>query len=71
MTKRKQQQKQHVVFSARILQCVKGCPVNINIPGFISELVKGNVEGAYQGNQLSIQHITGCMWSCMSTGEPV
>lgn len=29
-------------------QCVKGCPVNINIPGFISELVKGNVEGAYQ-----------------------
>ena len=28
-------------------QCVKGCPVSINIPGFISELVKGNVEGAY------------------------
>ena len=24
-------------------QCVKGCPVNIDIPGFIKELAEGNV----------------------------
>lgn len=29
-------------------QCVKGCPVSINIPGFIAEVKKGNIEGAYQ-----------------------
>ena len=29
-------------------QCVKGCPVSINIPKFIQELKEGNVEAAYQ-----------------------
>ncbi|WP_044912719.1 NADPH-dependent glutamate synthase [Butyrivibrio sp. WCE2006] len=29
-------------------QCVKGCPVSINIPKFIQELKEGNVESAYQ-----------------------
>ncbi|WP_026494740.1 NADPH-dependent glutamate synthase [Butyrivibrio sp. WCD3002] len=29
-------------------QCVKGCPVSINIPKFIMELKEGNVEKAYQ-----------------------
>ena len=28
-------------------QCVKGCPVSIDIPGFIGEIAKDNVEGAY------------------------
>lgn len=27
-------------------QCVKGCPVSINIPGFIAEVKEGNFEGA-------------------------
>ena len=29
-------------------QCVKGCPVSINIPGFIQEVKAGNIEAAYQ-----------------------
>ncbi len=28
-------------------RCVSGCPVNVNIPGFISKIVVGNVDGAY------------------------
>ena len=29
-------------------QCVKGCPVSINIPGFIKEVKEGNFEAAYE-----------------------
>ncbi|MDY5846387.1 MAG: NADPH-dependent glutamate synthase [Bariatricus sp.] len=29
-------------------QCVKGCPVGINIPGFIHEVKEGNIEEAYK-----------------------
>ena len=29
-------------------QCVKGCPVSINIPGFIENVKNGNFEEAYQ-----------------------
>ncbi len=29
-------------------QCVKGCPVAINIPGFIEQVKEGNIENAYQ-----------------------
>lgn len=29
-------------------QCVKGCPVAIDIPGFISKVKTGDIEGAYQ-----------------------
>ena len=29
-------------------QCRKGCPVSVNIPGFIQRLKDGDVEGAYQ-----------------------
>ena len=28
-------------------QCMKGCPVSINIPGFITEVKEGNFEAAY------------------------
>lgn len=28
-------------------QCVKGCPVNIDIPSFIGKVAEGDVEGAY------------------------
>ncbi len=29
-------------------RCIKGCPVAINIPAFIQEIIAGNVEQAYQ-----------------------
>lgn len=29
-------------------QCIKGCPVAIDIPGFIEKVKEGDVEGAYQ-----------------------
>ena len=29
-------------------QCIKGCPVAINIPGFIEKVKEGDIEGAYQ-----------------------
>ena len=29
-------------------QCVKGCPVSINIPGFVEKVKEGNIEEAYQ-----------------------
>ena len=29
-------------------QCIKGCPVAINIPGFIEKIKEGNIEDAYQ-----------------------
>lgn len=29
-------------------QCVKGCPVAINIPGFVEQVKNGDMEGAYQ-----------------------
>lgn len=29
-------------------QCIKGCPVAINIPGFIDKVKQGDIEGAYQ-----------------------
>ncbi|MCR5802734.1 MAG: NADPH-dependent glutamate synthase [Clostridia bacterium] len=34
-------------------QCVTGCPVNINIPGFISRLKENDIEGAYDVLSLS------------------
>lgn len=29
-------------------RCIEGCPVSINIPGFIQEVKAGNIEAAYQ-----------------------
>lgn len=29
-------------------QCIKGCPVSINIPGFIAQVKDGNIEEAYK-----------------------
>ena len=29
-------------------KCIQGCPVSINIPGFISKIKVGDIEGAYE-----------------------
>lgn len=29
-------------------QCVEGCPVNVDIPGFIKEIVNGDIQAAYK-----------------------
>ena len=29
-------------------QCIKGCPVSINIPGFVEKVKEGDIEAAYQ-----------------------
>ena len=29
-------------------KCIAGCPVGINIPGFIREIMEGNIKGAFQ-----------------------
>ncbi len=34
-------------------RCMQGCPVSINIPGFIAKLKEGDVEGAYEVISLS------------------
>lgn len=35
-------------FECKNPTCVQGCPVNIDIPGFISEIKKGDIESAYK-----------------------
>ena len=37
-------------------KCVQGCPVSINIPGFISKVKEGDIEGAYQVIGESLPH---------------
>ena len=64
-------------------KCVEGCPVSINIPGFIAELKEGNVEGAYKviGESSALPAVCGrvcpqesqCEGKCIRgiKGEPV
>ena len=64
-------------------KCVEGCPVNIDIPGFISRLKESDVEGAYNviGLSSSLPAICGrvcpqetqCEGKCIRgiKGEPV
>ena len=36
-------------------QCIKGCPVSINIPGFIEKVKEGDIEAAYQVIEMCIR----------------
>ena len=51
-------------------RCIQGCPVSINIPGFISHVKEGNIEEAYKVIGES-SALTCYLWPCMSTGVPV
>ena len=51
-------------------KCMGGCPVSINIPGFIKEVEAGNFEAA--ANVIAESFRTSCsMWPCVPAGEPV
>ena len=50
-------------------KCVEGCPVSINIPGFIEHVKEGNMEEAYKVIGL-VFRTSGYLWSCMSAGDP-
>lgn len=64
-------------------QCVKGCPVSINIPGFVEQVKEGNFEKAYEiiGESSALPAICGrvcpqesqCEGKCIRgiKGEPV
>ena len=64
-------------------QCVKGCPVGINIPGFIHEVKEGNIEEAYKiiGQSSALPAVCGrvcpqesqCEGKCIRgiKGEPI
>ena len=64
-------------------QCIKGCPVGINIPAFIHEVIEGNIEEAYKiiGQSSALPAVCGrvcpqesqCEGKCIRgiKGEPV
>lgn len=64
-------------------KCIQGCPVSINIPGFIKEVKEGNIEEAYKviGHASALPAICGrvcpqesqCEGQCIRgiKGEPV
>ncbi len=64
-------------------KCIEGCPVSINIPGFIKEVKEGNIEEAYKviGQSSALPAICGrvcpqesqCEGKCIRgiKGEPV
>ena len=47
-------------------KCMEGCPVSINIPGFVHEVKEGNFEKAYQ-----IIGESSALRTCMSSGDTV
>ena len=67
---RKKQWKRHRdALAVRNAKCVEGCPVSINIPGFIEQIKEGNIEEAYKVIGL-VFRTSGYLWTCMSAGDP-
>ena len=38
----------YLFINCKNAKCIEGCPVNINIPGFISKVKENDIEGAYE-----------------------
>ena len=69
--------------SCKNAKCVQGCPVNIDIPGFVKEVKEGNFEAAYKviGKSSSLPAVCGrvcpqesqCEGKCIRgiKGEPI
>ena len=51
-------------------KCVEGCPVSINIPGFIEQIKEGKIEEAIQSDRI-IFRTSSYLRPCMSAGVPV
>ena len=54
-------------------KCVEGCPVSINIPGFIEEIKEGKIEEAYKviGLSSALPAICGRVWVNVSAESKV
>ena len=68
--KRRQWQRLSRCINCKNAQCVKGCPVAIQIPQFIEQVKNGNIEEAYRIISES-SALPGCLRPCMPAGEPV
>ena len=70
-TIKKRQWKKHArCINCKNAKCIQGCPVSINIPGFIHEVKEGNIEEAYKIIGQS-SALTCYLRTCMSTGITV
>ena len=52
-------------------KCVEGCPVSINIPGFIEHIKEGNMEEAYKVIGLSSALPAICGRVCPQESQPL
>ena len=56
ITKKKQWKRLQRCLNCKNAKCIQGCPVSINIPGFIQQVKEGNIEEAYQDHRQVFMH---------------
>ena len=60
------QREAHRCLNCKNKPCVEGCPVNIDIPGFIDLIKKGDIEGSYRHISLSSSFRISCLQDLLS-----